>query len=187
MAVAQAFTGREGKYVQIENTVRGFSEILEGKYDDKNEQDFYMIGGMRSSKEMNFALDIVSLTGKIYSGEASKLTLPTREGEITVLARHMPLVAPLTVGEIVVKTPDKEFDLAIGKGIFSMDNNTATLLIEDVTAADDISEEKAIEAKDKAEKLLAQGIKGEERLQVLYALRRSLVDLKVVRRRKKIL
>lgn len=46
MAVAQAFTGREGKYVQIEDTVRGFSEILDGKYDDKNEQDFYMIGGI---------------------------------------------------------------------------------------------------------------------------------------------
>jgi F-type H+/Na+-transporting ATPase subunit beta len=44
MAVAAAFTGREGKYVPIAETVRGFSEILEGKYDDVNEQDFYMIG-----------------------------------------------------------------------------------------------------------------------------------------------
>mgnify|MGYP001145749568 CR=1 FL=1 len=44
MFVAATFTGREGKYIPVEETVRGFSEILEGKHDDKNEQDFYMIG-----------------------------------------------------------------------------------------------------------------------------------------------
>ncbi|KKQ43515.1 MAG: ATP synthase subunit beta [Microgenomates group bacterium GW2011_GWC1_37_8] len=44
MFVAESFTGREGKYVTIEDTVKGFSDILEGKYDDVNEQDFYMIG-----------------------------------------------------------------------------------------------------------------------------------------------
>src|SRR3990170_4117082 len=44
MFVASAFTGREGKYIPIEETVRGFAEILEGKHDEKSEQDFYMIG-----------------------------------------------------------------------------------------------------------------------------------------------
>lgn len=44
MFVASTFTGREGKYVPVEETVRGFSEILDGKHDDKNEQDFYMVG-----------------------------------------------------------------------------------------------------------------------------------------------
>jgi len=44
--VAQAFTGREGKYVKLADTVRGFKEILEGKHDDKAEDDFYMVGGI---------------------------------------------------------------------------------------------------------------------------------------------
>jgi len=44
MAVAEPFTGRAGKYVPIEETVRGFKEILEGKHDDKNEMSFYMVG-----------------------------------------------------------------------------------------------------------------------------------------------
>lgn len=44
MFVAAAFTGREGKYIPVEETVRGFSEILEGKHDEANEQDFYMVG-----------------------------------------------------------------------------------------------------------------------------------------------
>jgi len=44
MFVAEPFTGRAGKYVSIEETVRGFAEILEGKHDDKNEMSFYMKG-----------------------------------------------------------------------------------------------------------------------------------------------
>ena len=42
--VAEQFTGRDGRYVPIAETVRGFKEILEGKYDDIAEQDFYMAG-----------------------------------------------------------------------------------------------------------------------------------------------
>jgi len=46
MFVTEVFTGREGKYVPVEETVRGFKEILEGKYDDLPEQAFYMVGAI---------------------------------------------------------------------------------------------------------------------------------------------
>ncbi|MDO8794795.1 MAG: F0F1 ATP synthase subunit beta [Vicinamibacterales bacterium] len=42
--VAQQFTGLEGKYVTIADTIRGFKEIVEGKHDGIPEQDFYMVG-----------------------------------------------------------------------------------------------------------------------------------------------
>ncbi|MFN2569306.1 MAG: F0F1 ATP synthase subunit beta, partial [Candidatus Dormibacteria bacterium] len=42
--VAQVFTGREGKYVPLEETIRGFGEILDGKHDDLPEDAFYMCG-----------------------------------------------------------------------------------------------------------------------------------------------
>ncbi len=44
--VAEVFTGTPGKYVKLESTVRGFKEILEGKYDDRSEDEFYMKGGI---------------------------------------------------------------------------------------------------------------------------------------------
>jgi F-type H+-transporting ATPase subunit beta len=44
MYVAAQFTGLEGKYVKIADTVRSFKEIVEGKYDDIPEQAFYMVG-----------------------------------------------------------------------------------------------------------------------------------------------
>jgi F-type H+-transporting ATPase subunit beta len=49
--VAEAFTGKPGKYVKIEDTVRSFSEICEGKYDDIPEQSFYMKGGIEEVVE----------------------------------------------------------------------------------------------------------------------------------------
>ena len=42
--VAEQFTGRKGKYVKLEDTIRGFKEIVEGKYDSFPEQAFYMSG-----------------------------------------------------------------------------------------------------------------------------------------------
>ncbi|MFW6131462.1 MAG: F0F1 ATP synthase subunit beta [Candidatus Aminicenantaceae bacterium] len=44
--VAEEFTGRAGKYVKIEDTIKGFREIVDGKHDDKPEQAFYMVGGI---------------------------------------------------------------------------------------------------------------------------------------------
>jgi len=44
--VAETFTGTQGKYVSINDTVRGFKEILQGKHDDKPEQAFYMKGNI---------------------------------------------------------------------------------------------------------------------------------------------
>jgi len=44
--VAEIFTGAKGQYVPIAETIRGFKEILEGKFDEINEGDFYMKGGI---------------------------------------------------------------------------------------------------------------------------------------------
>ena len=49
--VAEAFTGKAGKYVTIEDTVRSFKEICEGKYDHIPEQSFYMKGGIEEVVE----------------------------------------------------------------------------------------------------------------------------------------
>jgi F-type H+-transporting ATPase subunit beta len=57
--VAETFTGMAGKYVKVEDTVRGFKEICEGKHDEIPEQAFYMKGGieevLEASKEMSEA------------------------------------------------------------------------------------------------------------------------------------
>ncbi|MFP6906809.1 MAG: F0F1 ATP synthase subunit beta [Verrucomicrobiota bacterium] len=49
--VAKQFTGMEGAYVQLEDTIRSFTEVLEGKHDDIPEQAFYMVGGIEDVLE----------------------------------------------------------------------------------------------------------------------------------------
>jgi F-type H+-transporting ATPase subunit beta len=51
MFVAAQFTGRDGRFVKIEDTVRGFREILDGKHDDLPEAAFYMVGTIEEAVE----------------------------------------------------------------------------------------------------------------------------------------
>jgi F-type H+-transporting ATPase subunit beta len=48
---AAQFTGTEGQYVKLEDTIRGFTEILDGKHDDLPEQAFYMVGSIEQAAE----------------------------------------------------------------------------------------------------------------------------------------
>ena len=49
--VAEVFTGRPGKYVKLQDTIKGFNAIVEGKYDDVPEQAFYMAGGIEEVEQ----------------------------------------------------------------------------------------------------------------------------------------
>jgi F-type H+-transporting ATPase subunit beta len=51
MFVAEQFTGQEGRYVPLKDTVRGFQEVLEGKHDDLPEQAFHMVGTIEDAQE----------------------------------------------------------------------------------------------------------------------------------------
>jgi len=50
-SVAEVFTGRAGKQVPVQDTVRGFKEILDGKHDAVPEGNFYMKGGIEEIQE----------------------------------------------------------------------------------------------------------------------------------------
>ena len=49
--VAEQFSGIAGKYVKLEDTIRGFQEIIDGKHDDLPEQAFYMVGTIEEAVE----------------------------------------------------------------------------------------------------------------------------------------
>jgi F-type H+-transporting ATPase subunit beta len=67
--VAAQFTGQEGKYVKVKDTIRGFKAIAEGKYDQYPEQAFYMVGTIKDvevrAKKMEFTNDQVLLSDNL--------------------------------------------------------------------------------------------------------------------------
>src|SRR6266704_610524 len=54
--VAEQFTGLKGKFVSLEDTVRGFKELISGKYDDLPEQAFFLVGGIEEAVERAHAM-----------------------------------------------------------------------------------------------------------------------------------
>ena len=54
--VAEVFTGTPGEYVKLEDTIRGFAEIIEGQHDELPEQAFYMVGPIDGAVERGKAL-----------------------------------------------------------------------------------------------------------------------------------
>jgi F-type H+-transporting ATPase subunit beta len=54
--VAEQFTGAPGKYVKVQDTIRGFQEIVAGKHDEIPEQAFYMKGGIEEVLEAAAAM-----------------------------------------------------------------------------------------------------------------------------------
>ena len=51
MFVAESFTGKEGRYVPLKETVRSFKELVEGKHDDLPEEAFFMVGSIDEAVE----------------------------------------------------------------------------------------------------------------------------------------
>ncbi len=68
--VAEAFTGSEGKYVRLDETIKGFAEIIEGKHDDLPEGAFYMVGTIDEAVEQ----------GREMAGEQATTPAPAVEG-----------------------------------------------------------------------------------------------------------
>ncbi|MDQ3429502.1 MAG: hypothetical protein M3479_06120, partial [Actinomycetota bacterium] len=60
--VAEQFTGLEGKFVELDETIRSFKEVVEGRHDDLPEQAFYLVGGIDEAVEK----------AKTLSGEESE-------------------------------------------------------------------------------------------------------------------
>lgn len=81
-----------------------------------------------------------------------QVTVPTREGEITILPKHMPLVAILEPGVIEIKKENGEFEIAcVSGGFIEVLRNKVVLLADTAERACDIDEERAEAAKKRAE------------------------------------
>ncbi len=76
-----------------------------------------------------FKVHIAKLDSELYFGEAESLTVPTENGEITVLANHTPIIAKLRPGKLRLKDADKNIDFDIEKGVLEFSQNTANVLI----------------------------------------------------------
>ncbi len=104
---------------------------------------------------------LVALTGTKFDGDAYEVLLPTMDGEIGVLEKHMPLVSVLKPGVIAVRRDAKDADsareyFAASGGVIEVSDNALRVLVDEADSSDEISEAETQAAIDRAKKLLAE-------------------------------
>ncbi|MDE2996096.1 MAG: ATP synthase F1 subunit epsilon [Bacteroidota bacterium] len=101
-------------------------------------------------------VDIVSPSGRVFSGEISRFKAPGVEGSFEVLKNHAPMIATIEIGSIVVTGTDgKPITIATSGGFVEVQNNTVSVVAETAELASDIDVERAQAAEQRAVEALA--------------------------------
>lgn len=100
-------------------------------------------------------VDIVSATESLYQGEANRVFVPAKMGEIGVLPRHTQFLSSLRPGEVRIETDDKTESIYVSGGIVEVQPDSVIVLSDTAIRAQDLDEEKALAAKQRAEETLA--------------------------------
>ncbi len=128
-----------------------------------------------------FNFKLVTLSGVQFYDDVYEVLLPTLEGEIGVLAKHMPLVSVAKNGVIAVRRNAKDPDsareyFATNGGVIEVEGGELRVLVDEADHADDINEAEAQAAYERA-----QAMKSEATDQVSLDHAQSLVDRHAVR------
>lgn len=133
---------------------------------------------------MKLQLEIITPLKSILKEEVDQITLPTVDGEITILPNHVDLVSKIKMGEMIIKKGGKSTYFAITGGFLEISGNNVTILADYAVRAEDIEVAKAKEAQERAKDKLRQKVSGREFAQAESDLRKSLAELHVARRRR---
>ena len=132
-----------------------------------------------------FKLKLIAPDGVKYEGEAYEASLPTPDGQISILPDHMPVISLLAPGEIVLKTSGKEHYLATEGGVVEISNNLVKILADSAESAESLDQVKIDEAKKRAEQSLANAKTDIEFADASAALEKQLAKIRVINKRKK--
>jgi F-type H+-transporting ATPase subunit epsilon len=132
--------------------------------------------------EHEFAFRVLSPLGTAFAGPARSVTLPTPDGEITILPDHMPMVSVLADGEIRIRTSDREIWIAVSGGFLETGNNAASVLSDFAAESDSIEIARVEAAKVRAEQLMAEKKERGDLAMVERDLQRAILQLKVAQR-----
>ena len=128
-------------------------------------------------------LEIITAEQQVYDGEVELVVAPGIEGELGILAHHAPLMTALQPGEILIRKDGEETYLAVTGGFLEVMGNKVTILADACERSDEINEERAQIAVDRATERMANQGTDIQLERAVASVRRAQVRLNVVRRR----
>lgn len=126
-------------------------------------------------------LEVVTPTGPVVSDDVDIVTAPGYGGEFGVLANHSPFLSTIKTGTLSFKKDKDTKYLMISGGFSEVSNNKITFLVESAEFGHDIDVDRAMLAKERAEKRLAQAIQQAEKIsraRAEAALQRAMARLR---------
>ena len=121
----------------------------------------------------------------MYSEDVSVLVAPGADGELGVLPGHAPLLTTLAPGEIKVTKDGEESFMAVSGGFLEVLGNKVTILANTAEYADEIDEDRAETALERAQERVASAETNMDLERALASMRRSAARLGVARRRRR--
>jgi F-type H+-transporting ATPase subunit epsilon len=126
-------------------------------------------------------LEVVTPSGPVVSDDVDIVTAPGYGGEFGVLANHAMFLSTIKTGTLTFKKDKQTRYLMVSGGFSEVSNNKITFLVESAEYGQDIDVDRAMRAKERAEKRLAQALQKTEqinRTRAEAALQRALARLK---------
>ena len=131
-------------------------------------------------------LEIVTVERLLFEDDVDMVVAPGSEGVLGILPNHAPLLTTLTHGELVVrKSGEPEQLFAISGGYMDVQPSKVTVLADVAERADEINVERAVEARDRANREISEGsLSPDDLIRAEAALRRALLRLKIAEKRR---
>jgi F-type H+-transporting ATPase subunit epsilon len=131
--------------------------------------------------------EVVTAERTVFAEDVDMVVAPGIEGQLGILPHHAPLITALTFGELILHRQGQEDEfIAIGGGFMEVGPKHVTILADSAERADEIDEERAQAAQQRAAELMAQEKKEDaDFIRAEAALRRSMLRLKVAKRKRR--
>ena len=132
-------------------------------------------------------IEIITPEKVSYSEEADQVSLPTAEGEITILPNHISLLTQLLPGELSIRKGDQTIVMASGGGFAEITGNKVSIATDLALKSEEINEKQAEEARKRAEEAMKdrERLSEEEFALTAASLQKSLAQLRVKRRHRR--
>lgn len=124
-------------------------------------------------------LEIISPSRQVFSGEIKSITVPGTKGRFQVLRNHAPIISTFEIGMIRVDLKDKPKYFATAGGTIEVLNNKVLVLADSIESTDEIDIDRALKAKERAEKRLSEKRPDIDVERAQAALARALNRIKV--------
>lgn len=131
-----------------------------------------------------FRLKIYTPEHQVLDGDVESLTVTTLDGQFAFLADHEPVVMPIVVGTLKIKTTDEVQEIFNSEGFLEVDREGVSIYVQACETPEDIDRQRAEEARIRAEERLRQKQSIREYQASKLALARAMERLRVKKRYK---